>query len=165
MKQLILMRHAKSDWSAGSGSDIARPLNARGRKSAAAVGAWLREGGFTPDAVLCSAATRTQETLERLSLPGKPQITVTRDLYLAEPMVMLAMLQAAEGDSVLMLGHNPGSAAFAETLLETAPQHPDFHRFPTCATLVARFDITEWAVLTPGTGTPQQFIVPRELTD
>ena len=37
VKRLILMRHAKSDWSA-SGDDHSRPLNARGMDSAPAMG-------------------------------------------------------------------------------------------------------------------------------
>ena len=44
MKRLILMRHAKSDWSTG-GADHQRPLNKRGRNSAKALGDWLRAQG------------------------------------------------------------------------------------------------------------------------
>ena len=42
MKTLILMRHAKSDWSGDGLADFDRPLNPRGRRSAAALGDWLR---------------------------------------------------------------------------------------------------------------------------
>jgi phosphohistidine phosphatase len=38
MKRLILMRHAKSDWSGGALTDHDRMLNKRGRVSAAALG-------------------------------------------------------------------------------------------------------------------------------
>jgi len=34
MKQLILIRHAKSDWSTASLGDLDRPLNERGKKDA-----------------------------------------------------------------------------------------------------------------------------------
>uniref|UniRef100_UPI0035189862 SixA phosphatase family protein n=1 Tax=Nioella sp. TaxID=1912091 RepID=UPI0035189862 len=67
MKRLILMRHAKSDWSLGQ-PDAARPLNARGQRSAEAMGDWLREKGYLPDQILCSSAQRTRETLDLLRI-------------------------------------------------------------------------------------------------
>ena len=71
MKRLILVRHAKSDWSLGM-ADHDRPLNVRGRASAAAIGRWLREKNLRPDQVLCSTATRTRETLDLLDLDAPP---------------------------------------------------------------------------------------------
>ena len=69
MKRLILMRHAKSDWGDPMLPDHDRPLNKRGRRAASALGHWMREAGLRPDQILCSSATRTQETCARLALP------------------------------------------------------------------------------------------------
>jgi phosphohistidine phosphatase len=162
MKRLILMRHAKSDWSAGL-EDHARPLNPRGRRAATALGAWLRQNGHQPEAVLCSSATRTRETLERLDL--RAQTTFERALYLAEPEALERALKRASGASVLLLAHNPGIAAFAAELMERPVGHPRFEAYPTGATLVADFDIDRWRELHLGTGRLVDFIVPRELTD
>lgn len=164
MKRLILMRHAKSDWSAGA-ADIDRKLNARGRRSAAAVGEWLRVEDIIPDQVLCSSAARTQETLELLKLPDGLSTRLTRDLYLAEPDAMVDLLRSASGDCLLMLAHNPGSAIVARMLIAEAPQNDNFIRFPTCATLVLDFEIDVWGDLHKGTGKLVHFIVPRELTN
>lgn len=164
MKRLILMRHAKSDWSDPVTSDHNRRLNQRGVHSAAALGDWLRAHGLRPDHVLCSDATRTRETLERLKLGDIPT-TTTRQLYLAEPDVMEQLLHARSEDCILMVAHNPGSAMLAESLLARAPDHIDFDRFPTCATLVADFDIANWDSLHHGTGRAVHFVVPRDLTD
>ncbi|MEQ6248970.1 histidine phosphatase family protein [Sulfitobacter sp. HNIBRBA3233] len=162
MKRLILMRHAKSDW-AGDLPDIERGLNARGTRSAEAIGDWMRSENVLPDSVLCSAATRTQETLAGLKLSEDTAVTVTRELYLADPEEMLAILRTANADTVLMLGHNPGSAMLASDLVAAPPAHADFHRFPTCATLVADFTINDWSQLRIGTGTVRHFVVPREI--
>ena len=62
--QLILMRHAKSSWDDPAAADFDRPLNGRGRRSAKALGHWLRQRGWLPDRVLCSSARRTRETLD-----------------------------------------------------------------------------------------------------
>lgn len=162
MKTLILMRHAKSDWSTGQ-PDIERPLNARGQRSALALGDWLRAQGHLPDEILCSSSQRTQETCDGLKLSMTP--TLMRRLYHAEAAEMADVLRWATGDQVLMLGHNPGIAEFAFRLCDDIPAHPDFARYPTCATLVIRFDIDTWQELEMESGTVIDFAVPRALTD
>ncbi len=162
MKRLILMRHAKSDWSRDGTADIARPLNERGRKSASAMGKWLREMQYIPDEVICSSATRTRQTLEGLSLSEVPT-SFTRDLYLAEPEEMIAVLRRTGGQTLLMLGHNSGIATLAEALLKAPLSDEAFSRYPTGATLVADFDISEWTDLQMHSGTVIDFTVPRRL--
>ncbi|WP_417209417.1 SixA phosphatase family protein [Antarctobacter sp.] len=162
MKQLILIRHAKSDWSFDK-PDQDRPLNKRGRRAAPAIGNWLRDHGYLPDEVLCSTAARTRETLALLNTPAPTRFE--RALYLAAPDTLLDVLQSAQGTSVMMLAHNPGIAGLAEALVQTAPDHPRFAAYPTCATLVAGFDIDDWKDLRPGTGHARAFVVPRDLTD
>ncbi|MFB9149952.1 SixA phosphatase family protein [Roseovarius ramblicola] len=163
MKRLILMRHAKSDWNNPALPDHDRPLNKRGRRAATALGAWLRAHDLAPDEILCSTATRTQETCARLALPRAPELHAA--LYLAEPPEMLDLLRAASGDTVLMIGHNPGIAEFAASLTATPPDHDRFEDYPTGATLVAAFGNGTWRDLRPGTGRVQHFVIPRELTD
>lgn len=162
-RHLILMRHAKSSWGDPLLSDHARPLNGRGRNSATALGDWLRHEGYMPDEVLCSSSVRTRETLDRLKIEAPAQFLDS--LYHASPHSMFKALTQAKGESILMLGHNPGIAGFAESILARPPDHPRFHDYPTCATLVAEFDIENWSDMTKASGTPLAFVIPRELTD
>ncbi len=164
MKRLILMRHAKSDWSNESQPDHERPINKRGRRSARAMGDWLRRENISPDHVLCSDALRTQQTLAQLALEDVP-VTFSRELYLAEPDVMIAALREAEDDCILMIGHNPGCPMLAEMLVSAAPEDNDFYRFPTCTTLVVDFDIGSWREMRMGSGETIHFIVPRALSE
>lgn len=163
MKRLILMRHAKSSWSDPAASDHERMLNKRGQKNARSVGDWLRSHNLRPDHILCSDAERTRETLSRLNL-GDIETTYSHGLYLAEPDVMFDALQAQSNDCILMVAHNPGCAMLAETLLDQAPQHPDFGNFPSGATLVVDFSISDWRDLRHDSGRAVQFTVPRDLT-
>lgn len=158
--QLILMRHAKSDWSFEQ-EDHDRPLNPRGRLSAEALGDWLRDQDLTPDQVLCSTSARTRETFDLLKL--ETQVHFSDALYHAAPETMLDVLKQAQGQRVLMVGHNPGIALFANGLVAAAVAHPRFQDYPTCATLVVKFDISRWSDLTLRSGTAQHFVVPREL--
>lgn len=164
MKRLILMRHAKSDWSDMDASDHERRLNERGRQAADSIGKWLRIHNLKPDHVLCSDAARTRETLSRLELAAQ-QTTFSRALYLAEPDVMTTALKRCSEDCIMIVAHNPGCAMLAELLLQKLPDHKDFHRYPTGATLVVDFDITDWQMLRLGTGCSVHFIVPRDLNN
>ena len=160
-RHLILMRHAKSDWGSAGQRDHDRPLNARGRASAKALGHWLKAHGSLPDEILCSSAVRTQETCALLGLSTPP--TLLKSLYLAEAQEMLAVLQGATGKTVLMLAHNPGIAELAEDLVADPPEHERFADYPTGATLLAQFDIADWGDLRPGNGKVEDFVTPREL--
>ena len=163
MKRLILMRHAKSDWSGGASSDHERPLNARGRDGANRLGDWLRAEGLMPDQVLCSSAKRTGETYLRLGLPDGIEVSFTRQLYLATHQQIMKELHSASGDTVLMVGHNPGIAIMAAEVLSAPPDHPKFDQYPSGATLVADFDITAWAEADWGKAIARHFVVPRDL--
>ncbi|WP_293573045.1 histidine phosphatase family protein [Phaeobacter sp.] len=158
---LILTRHAKSAWNTAAPSDHARPLTKRGRHSAVALGSWLRNIGQIPDQVISSSSQRTRETSELMALDA-PAIFIER-LYHASAEILFQVLREAEHPKVQILGHNPGIAAFAHSLLRVPPDHPRFDDYPTGATLVARFDITRWSDLSWSSGTAVDFAVPREL--
>lgn len=160
--RLILMRHAKSDWGSVLLSDHERPLNSRGQMSARTMGAWLRDSGDHPDLTLSSDARRTQETVEGVGVAC--EIRLTRDLYHASADAMLRVLHGAgTARRVLMVGHNPGIGDFAERLLRAAPAHARFYDYPTCATLIADFDVAAWRDVRLGTGLAVAFAIPREV--
>ena len=102
----MLMRHAKSDYPAGV-ADHERPLAARGRHEAGLAGEWLRENAPTIDAVLCSSAIRTRQTLKRAGVEAP--VTYLDALYGAAPGTMIAEINQVD-DSVgtlLVVGHEP----------------------------------------------------------
>jgi phosphohistidine phosphatase len=120
MRQLLLLRHAKSSWDDPAQSDHARPLNARGRKAAAALRIAMRELGLVPDVVLVSSARRTLQTLEALSpWDETPIIEPMNGLYLASPaQILLTIRNVAETvRSLMVIGHNPGLHDLALTLV------------------------------------------------
>ena len=165
MKRLILTRHAKSSWDDPAMADHDRPLNARGKAAAVDLGQWLASRGYTPGQVLCSDAARTRETWATIarSFTAAPEVELKPALYHASADVMLAVLHHAVADTVMIIGHNPGIAEFAERLVAHAPINPEFQRYPTGATLVADFDIESWSGLTLGTGIVDDFMIPKEL--
>lgn len=158
--RLILTRHAKSDWNDPSLDDHDRPLNARGRRSALELGDWLASRGYEPEQVLCSTSLRTRETWDgvaRAVLEVMPEVDYIPALYHAEPDVMMAELKKARAPTVMMIGHNPGIAEFAAMLPAHPPHDPDFHRYPTAATLVVDFHADDWSKIRPGEGSVRDF--------
>ncbi|WP_166788837.1 histidine phosphatase family protein [Cryobacterium sp. TMT4-31] len=60
-RTLIVLRHAKSDWSGGE-ADIDRTLNPRGQSQAPDAGSWLAENVPAIDLAIVSPATRARAT-------------------------------------------------------------------------------------------------------
>jgi len=165
--RLILTRHAKSSWDDPTLPDHDRPLNDRGKAAAADLGEWLDSRGYVPEEVLCSDALRTRKTWSGLApaLPGSPILTLKPALYHAGPDVILAVLKHATTQTVMIIGHNPGIAEFAQRIVAQPPRHPEFSRYPTGATLVADFERDSWAEVGFGAGSALDFVVPREIAN
>ena len=163
--KLIVTRHAKSSWDFPNLSDHDRPLSKRGRRSCDLIGNWLVENGHIPETVLSSTSTRTRETWQRMSgyfsLPT--DVRFEPDLYHGGPGAILDVLSTANQGCTLVLGHNPGMAYFASSILKSHPSHVDFLRYPTAATLVCDVPSDHWAQVEFGSGDLIDFVVPREL--
>jgi phosphohistidine phosphatase len=162
-KRLILMRHAKSNWNQ-SVSDHERDLNARGRTAVEVIRKWLQTSDYVPDEAMVSTAIRTRETHNRLKLETE-RFTYIAQLYHASVKVYLECLQKAKGQTVLILGHNPGVSDFAAAMTVSRPEHNRFDNFPTCATWVADFAIADWKDVRAGMAVSVDFAIPRELIE
>ena len=162
---LVLIRHAKSSWDDPFSEDHARVLNSRGRAAAPVMGRWIAEKGYCPDQVLCSDAARTVETLALMlpEWPIRPQVLTLSTLYHASPTGMIDQLRKATGQTVALVGHNPGIGSLACGLLPTRPAHPRYADYPTCATAIIAFKTTEWSKIGAGQGTLVDFAIPADL--
>ena len=135
------------------GGDHARPLNARGQGDAAALGAWMQATGLAPQRVLCSSATRTQQTLAALAMAAPVEVTDT--LYLASAGDMLARIQATPDEitDLMLIGHNPGIHGLLALLVGEYAHEADVDRlilkFPTSATAVLTVKAAHWVDVMP----------------
>lgn len=168
-RQLHLLRHAKSSWDQPL-TDHDRPLNGRGRRSAAALAGHLPTAGITPQLVLCSSAARTRQTLEHIrpALPDDVEVLIEHDLYGASDRALLARLREIPDHvrAAMVIAHNPGIGDLATVLAGTGP--PDLlarvwhENYPTGA--LASLDVDgAWGALAAGTGELVGYVVPREL--
>ena len=154
MSAVIFLRHAKSDWHAGSSTDIERPLNKRGRQAAAAVGRFLAEAGRVPDLVLCSPAAQTRQTLELAMQAGSwtsPAETAD-DLYYGSVSHMIALASQRRAPVTMLVGHEPTTSAAIGRLTGAAL------RMPTAA-------LAQVTLNPDNSGQLDWLIPPRLLTD
>ena len=116
---LILLRHAKSDWS-GDEPDHDRPLAKRGRRQAPEAGRWLAEHVEHIDLAVVSTAVRARQTWELVSAPlaEAPSVSLEERAYAASASNLLAIVRALPDDAttVVLVGHNPGIEDLASTL-------------------------------------------------
>lgn len=120
MKTLLLLRHAKSDWSHEGQRDHDRTLNPRGRRDAPRMGKLLRAEKLIPDLVLSSTAKRARKTAEKVVAGGKltAPIQQLESFYLAPPKAYIEAFQQQHDDVVCLLavGHNPGIEELSQIL-------------------------------------------------
>jgi phosphohistidine phosphatase len=158
-RTVLLLRHAQTEDSRPGGRDIDRRLTTDGEAQARAVGAYLADQRLTLDAVLCSSAVRTRQTLAGLSrpLPDAGRLDFSSDYYNAGSDTLVAALrnQAEECRTVLLVGHAPGVPAVAYELADPDSSDPAAMaaidgRFP--AATLARLEFTgDWADLETAT--------------
>ena len=124
---LVLLRHAKSDWSTED-DDLDRPLARRGRRQAPETGRWLAAHGPTLDRAVVSPAVRAVRTWDRVcaQLPEKPPTFVDERVYAAPVDELLAVLAELPEDvaTALLVGHNPGLEDLLERLTGEAVRMP-----------------------------------------
>lgn len=159
---LILMRHGKSAYP-DNVDDHARPLAPRGEREAALAGDWLRAAQPPIDAVRCSTAERTRQTLAATGITAP--VEYTDDIYDANPHALMELIGLTDDtiSTLLVVGHVPGIPWTAWELASNreSDQATELSRkFPTSALAVLEFDLP-WAQLGPGTGELTTFHIPR----
>jgi phosphohistidine phosphatase len=146
---LILLRHAKSDWSGGE-ADIDRPLAKRGKRQAPEAGQWLAGSVERIDLAVVSPAERARTTwkLASAELPSPPRVQVDDRVHAASTGELLDVVRDLPEDAgtVVMVGHNPGM----EDLLTLLTG--EWTSMPTSALAMLRL-AGEWTSAGRGTAT------------
>jgi phosphohistidine phosphatase len=170
MRRLMLLRHAKSDWTRPGTRDHERALAPRGRESAPRIGAYMVHHGLTPDRVVCSTATRARETwdLVAAAFADPPPAVYESRVYEASAPALFDVVKETKADThvLLLTGHNPGLHDFAQRLIasgDTDARQRLTEKFPTGALAVIDFAIDDWRKLHLRSGRLDRFVVPRAL--
>lgn len=162
-RTLLLLRHAKSDYPDGV-TDHERPLAPRGIREAGLAGDWIRANVASVDAVLCSTAIRTRQTLARTGITAATRFE--DDLYDSRPSTVLNFIRGTgeNVETLLVIGHEPTMSGLASALAgpdtDEGPRDETLAKYPTSAVAVLRIELP-WDQLEPGRATLVDFHVPR----
>jgi phosphohistidine phosphatase len=174
MKTVIILRHAKSDWSDSALRDFDRGLNDRGYRAAAVMGRWAAVNKLSFQAIVASPAVRVVETLRRFREAYGPAPEPQFDLriYLATGTAIAEVLseQSEDISQILLAGHSPGLeelilAAVTDDGRSSLRDAVEV-KFPTAALAVLDFNVESWAALAErftGSGKLRAFTRPRDL--
>lgn len=171
MKRLTLLRHAKSGDDGIVQRDFDRPLNAKGRRAARAIGRYMRDHALRFDAALASPAARVAETLQEVGavygLGLVPHYEKTLYLATADELLDAIHRAPADADSILLAGHNPG---LEQLVLRLVPPTADRDarqevesKYPTASLTEIAFAVDRWDEVTEGCGDLVRFVRPRDL--
>lgn len=144
VKQLCLIRHAKSSWYHPSSEDINRPLVTEGEEEAKNLGLKLKSYNFLPQLILTSNAVRAMETSKIIAkelIYDTENIIVDKTIYEAEVEDLLAVVQMIPEriSKAILIGHNPAITWFANYL---ANDH--LVNLPTCGFYIVEFATDDW---------------------
>lgn len=130
MKNLFIIRHAKSSWKDTKLKDFDRPLNKRGEDNLKMMSKFFSEKFQTPDLILSSPAKRAKLTaigFANIFNYKVEDICFNENLYMAstEEIKEILSLQKDEVSSLILFGHNPGLTDFvniySDKYLENIP--------------------------------------------
>lgn len=145
MKELLVIRHAKSSWANPGQDDFDRPLNDRGHRDAAEMAERMVKRGVKIDRLISSPAVRALTTAGYFAKAFHQKasaIVQTEALYQAPSKVYYEVMKAIpnELNTIAIFAHNPGITDF---VLETETARID--NMPTCAIFGIRLHTDDWA--------------------
>ena len=141
MKQLFLIRHAKSDWTNPELKDTERYLNERGYSNANMMAAKFKH---KPDLIISSPAIRAMSTaliFARNLSYNSNTICIKQELYETTVKDYQAVINSIDNSysTVLLFAHNPIISDVAQMLTQALPME-----LPTCAIAGISFNTNDW---------------------
>ena len=164
MKQIYVLRHAKSSWDNSNLSDFDRPLADRGISDAKKMSNFLKDMNIKIDKVLCSSAIRAKETFD-LTADGFnfeiDKATYLDKLYFGDTTTIIQDLKELDEslNNILIVGHNPTLHYLVEILTNES-----INRFTTCNLATISHD-GEWVSLNSQQCSLKSLIRPKELNN
>ncbi|SEA49450.1 phosphohistidine phosphatase [Flavobacterium gillisiae] len=160
MKNLILIRHGKSNWDAPL-RDIDRPLDQRGMKDAHLVS--LSILGFIPKTyvIWSSVAKRASDTAlifaQNILYPIEC-IDFKEGLYTFDEKQLEKIIKSCENsfDSIILFGHNAAITNFVNKFGDVS-----IDNVPTSGFVALEFDTEYWEEIKKGK--TKKIIVPKDL--
>lgn len=145
MKQLFIIRHAKSSWDIGVLNDFDRTLNNRGHRDAPIMANKLLDRNINIDLFVSSTAKRAFTTATYFAEAYKKtenDILKVSELYHAMPNIFFKTISDFNDNynSAAVFSHNPGITDFVNELTKT-----QIDDMPTCSIFAIKINTNTWS--------------------
>ena len=150
MKELFIVRHAKSSWDYPNLADYERPLNERGKRDAPKMASLLQAKTKEIDYIVSSPAIRAKETSLEFSRKFRnASVDFKETIYESNVENLTNIVQSFDDQhsKVILVGHNPGLTFLANYYLGDSIGH-----LPTCGIIGIQFHINQWVMITKELG-------------
>jgi len=161
MKNLVVIRHAKSSWDDPGLADIDRSLNGRGKHDAPLMGGLLKARGMRPGRIVCSPAKRARKTAKLIAEElgyAAEAIDIRPGIYMEGLPALIAIIQGLDDawQRVYLVGHNPDLTDLVNRLAGES-----IDNVPTCGVASIEFEVESWAHIMAGAGRLAFFDYPK----
>ena len=162
MKNIIILRHAKSDWSDSTLDDFDRPLNKRGKKAAPLMGKILALSQVPVNLVLSSPANRAKNTalLALEELDYDVPVKWVEDFYHGDTSSFLDTIKELDDsiETIMVVGHNPGLENLIEDLVSAGSLQI---KLPTAGLVFIECSSPTWTMIDQSYCELKWFLIPR----
>lgn len=164
-KQLLLIRHAKSDWGNAGLRDFDRPLNSRGKSNAPEMAERLVKQHVVPSLIVSSPALRALTTAKYFAAAWQipsGDIQLEPNIYEAHVKTLLNVINQFDDqyEQIALFGHNPGLTDLANYLC-----NGHIVNMPTASVIRIQFPFESWKMISSNTGNVLLFDYPKNLED
>lgn len=161
MREVLIMRHAKSDWSDSSLEDFDRPINDRGARDAPRIGQFLKHTGNIPASIICSDAVRASMTADYVTntMVYKNEISWNHAFYNGSAHDYLEAIKNARDkhERIMLIGHNPTIEQTCDLLCGGS------FKMPTAAVACFEIALNKWNQLEENMAVLKWLMIPKVL--
>jgi phosphohistidine phosphatase len=163
-KQLLLIRHAKSDWGNADLRDFDRPLNKRGKANAPEMAERLVKQKIVPELIVSSPALRAITTASYFAEAWKMPIKAIQkepSIYEAGIKTLVSIINQFDNkyNRIALFGHNPGLTDLVNYL------NSYIENMPTCSVVMLEFPFDDWRMVSADTAKVLLFDYPKNGDD
>tara|TARA_B100000989_G_scaffold262282_1_gene213700 strand:+ start:565 stop:1077 length:513 start_codon:yes stop_codon:yes gene_type:complete len=169
MKNLFLLRHAKSNWLSYNGNDFNRDIQKKGELRTKKICNYLKDEKIEISKVLCSSALRTRKTYEIISKSFQKKLNVEflDELYHTTAENMLNILRSQKDEkSVMIIAHEPSLSEFVRITSSEIINESHFeaiHSYVTSGLCSILFNSESWKNISRDNSEFKFYIKPKNL--
>ena len=162
-RNLILIRHTKSDWGDFSVPDMERPIRKDRIVDAKEMAEKLKSLEIEPDLIICSPAKRTRQTAHyfcEILKYKESKIQFERRIYESSAEDILQVVHETNADikTLLLIGHNPSLTYFVNRLVQDK-----IDDLPTTGVVWLKLKCEDWEISGETPCTLQGFYTPKTI--